>query len=151
MATSGERSESAPGQLQARPRELHRQLRPREPLQRLVQAGAGVPIPAGDADLPLGQRGDRPEIRPPLRLGDATQASGDPLRAVEIPFFEADVDQKREQRAHHGRLADRGNLILRVALGGPLEQLSRKRRIALGEAEGGERGNNIRMLLEPIQ
>ena len=36
-------------------------------------------------------------------------------------------------------------------MGGPLEQLSRKRRVAPGEVEGGERGNNVRMLLESIQ
>ncbi len=115
-----------------------------------AQARPRVPLTAGHANPPLRQRRDRPEIRPPLRLGDATQALGDPLRAVEVPFFEVGVDQKREQRAHHGRLADRGNLVI-LTLGGPLEQLPRTRRLAPGEVQGGERGNDVRMLLESLQ
>src|SRR6266508_80284 len=115
-----------------------------------AQARPRVPLTAGHANPPLRQRRDRPEIRPPLRLGDATQALGDPPRAVEVPFFEVGVDQKREQRAHHGRLADRGNLVI-LTLGGPLEQLPRTRRLAPGEVQGGERGNDVRMLLESLQ
>jgi hypothetical protein len=61
-----------------------------------------------------------------------------------------DVDEEREQRPHHGRLADRGNLVI-GAFGGPLKQIPRKRHLAAGEVEGGERGNDVRMLFESIQ
>jgi hypothetical protein len=136
-------------QLKPRPGKLHRQLGQGEPLECLVQAGARISLPAGDRDLPLRERSDRSEIWATLCLGDATQAPGDPLCIVEVSLLEVDVDQEREQRTHHARLADRGNLTVQT-LGGPLEQLPRQRRVTLGQVQGGQRPDGVRVLLETL-
>jgi hypothetical protein len=96
-----------------------------------MQVPARVPRSAGDADPPHGKRGGRPQIGTVLCLRDATKALGDPLGVVEVPFLEVHVDQEREQRSHHGRLADLGNLVVRAS-GGSLEHLTR---LDLGQGE----------------
>jgi hypothetical protein len=75
---------------------------------------------------------------------------GDPIGVVEVPVFEVDVDEECEQWPHHGRLADRRDLIV-VALGSPLKQVPRQRHLAAGQVKGSERANGIRMLLETLQ
>jgi len=61
-----------------------------------------------------------------------------------------DVDEEREQRPHHGRLADRGNLVI-GAFCGTLEQVPRKLQLAAGEVERGERAHGVRVLVESDQ
>ena len=144
---SGERARH----LQARACELHRQLCPREALQCLVQAGARVSAPAGDADLPLGERGGGSAGTAP-RCASAMRPrrSRGPRGVVDVPSREVDVDEQREQRAHHGRRADRRDLVVR-AFGGPLQQVPRERRVAAGQVEGGERADGVGMRSSPCR
>jgi hypothetical protein len=88
--------------------------------------------------------------RTALPLGDAVEAPGDPRGVVDAPLFEVDVDQERKQRSHHGRRADRWNLVVRTS-GGPLQQVPRKRRVAAGQVESGQRGDGVRVLLESLE
>jgi hypothetical protein len=115
-----------------------------------MQADARVPVPDGNADLSLGQRGGGPEIGSPLRLGDPAQALSDPLSLAKVSLLDVDVDQEREHRADHGGLADCGELVVR-ACSGPLEQVPRERRIAVGQMERGEGGDDVGMLLQALE
>jgi hypothetical protein len=70
--------------------------------------------------------------------------------ALEASHLEVDVDEEGDQRAHHGRLADRRVAIVR-SLGGPLERISRERSVAPGKVEVGERADGVGVLFESIQ
>jgi hypothetical protein len=60
------------------------------------------------------------------------------------------VDQQGQQRAGHGRLADRRDLVVGGG-GGPLEQVTGQGRLAAGQVEGGQGAHGVRVPVEAVQ
>ena len=85
-----------------------------------------------------------------MPAGHPVQAPGHAGCALEVALLEQDVDEQREERADHGHLADRRNLVVRTCRG-PLEEVAGEGRLATGEVEGGERAHGVGVLPEAVQ
>ena len=85
-----------------------------------------------------------------MALGQASQALGRLVYPVQVALCEMDVDEQREQWAHHGRLADGGQDVVETH-SAPLEKIPGHRRLAPGDVERGEGADRVRMGVEPLQ
>ena len=138
--------------LQAGPGHLHRQPRPCEPLQGLVQAGARVPL-ARWPRTPC----PWPALPPPSGRDRAAPRPGDPGAGL-IRWASSTLPRLRGGRRPAARAAGRPSSTRRRSgtssselCGGPFEQVPGQRHLAAGQPEGGERGDDVRMLLQSIQ